>query len=223
MPLRAWAFVAVCLLANSFAAAADHKLEPVKGLPDALAPDVAKLISPQGHQIAGPKGAIVEVWFVDNVAVKDGFKPSLSQMYPFQAGQLVGAIRVAKGADFTDFRNQQIKPGVYTLRFGLQPSDGNHVGTSETADFLLALPAAADTKTDNISNFNALAKSSAKASGATHPAIFSLVDPKKAADTAKLEKQGDDHWVLNAVLNGKAKDQAVPVKVRLIVIGHSEG
>lgn len=222
MQLRAWT-AALCVVVCSLVSAADHKLEITKAAPEGFAPDIAKLLSPQGYQINGAKGAVVEVWFANDIAVKDGFKPSLSQMYPFQSGQLIGAIRVAKGADFTDFRNQQVKPGVYTLRFGLQPSDGNHVGTSETSDFLLALPAAIDSKPESISSPAALAKSSAKASGATHPAIFSLVDPKKAANEAKLEKEGDDHWILNAVLNGKAKDQAVPVKLRLIVIGHSEG
>ena len=45
---------------------------------------------------------------------------------------------------FTDFRGQEIKKGVYTLRYGQQPEDGNHIGTSELADFLLAIPAGVD-------------------------------------------------------------------------------
>ena len=221
MKLRCLA-VFLCLL-TTVTLAADHKLGRVESAPDGLSPDIAKLLDQKGYQINGSKGPVAEIWWVQEIALKDGFKPSLGQMYPFQAGQLLGALRVTKGADFTDFRNQQIKAGVYTLRFGLQPSDGNHVGTSETSDFVLALPAAVDTKTDAIKTFQDLTKLSAKASGATHPAIFSLVDAKKAGDAATLEKHGAEHWVLSVVLSGKNATGAVPVKLRLIVVGHAEG
>ncbi len=212
----------LCLL-TTVTLAADHQLARVESAPDGLSPDIAKLLDQKGYQINGSKGPVAEIWWAKEIAVKDGFKPSLGQMYPFQAGQLLGALRVTKGADFTDFRNQQIKAGVYTLRFGLQPSDGNHVGTSETSDFVLALPAAIDTKTDAIKTFLDLTKLSAKASGATHPAIFSLVDSKKAGDAATLDKHGPEHWVLSVVLSGKNATGVVPVKLRLIVIGHAEG
>jgi len=221
MKLRRLVLLLVTLTA-SFASAADPKLSRVEQTPEGLGADVAKVLDPKGYQLSGNKGAIVELWLAKEVSVKDGFKPSLAQLYPFQAGQLVGALRVPKGADFTDFRNQQMKPGVYTLRFGLQPADGNHVGTSETSDFLLALPGMTDTSADPIKP-DALAKASAKASGATHPAIFSLVDSKTASAEPKLEKQGSENFVLSLTVSGKNKDGVVPVKLRLIVIGHAEG
>ncbi len=222
MLLRLW-IATCCVLISTFAVAADHKLERVAAAPEGLSAEIAKVLDAQGYQVVGPKGAVVEVWFAKDIAVKDGFKSSLAQLYPFTTGQLIGAMRVTKGGDFTDFRNQQLKAGVYTLRYGLQPSDGNHVGTSETSDFLLALPSASDEKPDSVSSPQTLARLSAKAAGATHPTIFSLMDPKPVGDAAKLEKHGSDHWILNAVLGGKASDKAIPVKMRLIVIGHSEG
>ncbi len=221
MKLRCLALFVMCL-ASSFALAADPKLSRIEQAPEGLGAEVTKILDPKGYQLTGDKGAIVELWLAKEITVKDGFKPSLAQLYPFQAGQLLGALRVPKGANFTDFRNQQIKAGVYTLRFGLQPADGNHVGTSETSDFLLALPGTTDTSIDPIKP-EALSKASAKASGATHPAIFSLVDSKTASAEPKLEKQGSENFVLSVTVNGKNKDGAVPVKLRLIVIGHAEG
>lgn len=221
MKLRSFFAVALCLVVT-FAVAADPKLGRLDAAPEGLGADVTKTLDPKGFQLTDAKGPIVELWLAKELTVKDGFKPSLAQLYPFQAGQLVGALRVPKGANFTDFRNQQIKAGVYTLRFGLQPADGNHVGTSETSDFLLALPATTDTSADPIKP-DVLSKASAKASGATHPAIFSLVDSKTASPEPKLEKQGSENWVLSLTLNGKNKDGAVSVKLRLIVIGHAEG
>ena len=86
------------------------------------------------------------------------------------AGQLIGALRVPEGTTFTDFRGQEIKPGVYTLRYGQQPQDGNHIGTSELADFLLALPAEADTELKPIADADALSQKSAEAAGSTYSA-----------------------------------------------------
>ena len=92
----------------------------------------------------GPKGTICDVSFVKSLAVRPGFKPELNVKYPFTSGQLIGVLRVSKKASFTDFRGQELKAGVYTLRYGQQPEDGNHIGTSEVYDFLLALPAKID-------------------------------------------------------------------------------
>ncbi|HUG90680.1 MAG TPA: hypothetical protein VML55_07605, partial [Planctomycetaceae bacterium] len=122
-----------------------HKLEAVKELPKGLSAKVAAEFSPQGHRVVGPDGPVAELWLAKSAAVKPGFKPTLNVKYPFTPGQLIGALRVLEGTTFTDFRGQEITPGLYTLRYGQQPQDGNHIGTSDLADFLLALPAESDT------------------------------------------------------------------------------
>lgn len=223
MKIRLLLSAVVLSFACSVCLAADHELKPVKGVPEGLAPAIAEQLNAEGFQIADSKGAAVEIWLLKSVAVKDGFKPGSSQMYPFRGGQLIGAMRIPASADVTDFRGQQMAAGTYTLRFGLQPMDGNHVGTSDTFDFLLALPAKTDTRTDAISSFKELTQISAKAAGSTHPAIYSLLDPKKAGEKATLEKVGGDHWVLSLTLNGSDGQKAVPVKLRLVVIGQFEG
>ena len=129
-----------------------------------------------------------------------------------------------KGIDeYTDFRDQEIAPGIYTLRYGLQPEDGNHLGTSDTYDFILALPAKYDTKPATIEDFYELSERSGKAAGSTHPAIFSLLDPAKAGKETKLEEDtSNDDWVLTFTAKGDAKGKASEVKIRLVVIGISE-
>ena len=84
-----------------------------------------------------------------------------------------------KGADF---RGQEIAAGAYTLRYGDQPVDGNHVGTFDTRDFLLLLPAGADESPAALAEADLFEKS-AQAAGSTHPAILPLVKP--AGDGAK--------------------------------------
>jgi hypothetical protein len=212
------------ILAVSFVQADDHKLSAVKKGPEGLSPAIAKLLDPSGHQISGPDGPVVELWLLKGIELKEKFKPSSLQQYPLNPGQLLGAMRISKGADYTDFRGQQMKPGTYTMRYGLQPQDGNHVGTSETYDFMLALPAKTDVKTTPIKTFEELAEISAKAAGSTHPAIFSLLDPETASKEAKLTQDDfTEHWILSLASKAKAKDKAVDLKIRLVVVGESEG
>lgn len=221
--------LAAALLVSGFStfsanAADEHTLKPVKEGPKGLSPDIEKLLDPVGHQIHGADGAVVELWLLKSLPVKAGFKPNFTQFYPFTPGQLLGALRVPKGAEYMDFRGQQISAGTYTLRYGLQPMDGNHVGTSETYDFILALPAKIDQKPATIEDFYKLAEQSGKAAGSTHPAIFSLLDPAEASKEPKLEQDGfTDHWILNFSGKGDAKGEKSDVKVRLVVVGQFEG
>lgn len=220
--------LAVALLVSVFAlpgtaTADDHKLKAVKEVPKGLSPEIEKLIDAAGHQILGEEGAVVELWLLKSLPIKSNFKSSAAQLYPFTPGQLLGAMRVPKGAEYTDFRDQEIAAGIYTLRYGLQPEDGNHLGTSDTADFILALPAKYDTKPATIDDFYELSERSGKAAGSTHPAIFSLLDPAKAGKETKLDEDtANDDWVLTFTAKGDAKGKATEVRIRLVVIGESE-
>ncbi len=203
------------------AAAADPKLDSVKAIPDGLNKDVAAMVSPQGHRVVVDGGAVCSVWFVKELPLKDKFKPSLSVKYPFVPGELLGVLQIETKSKFTDFRGQEMKAGVFTLRYGQQPEDGNHVGTSDLSDFLLAIPAAADSDPKPIKLLDSLTKSSAKASGSTHPAIFSLLPADKVPEAATLTHDGEKHHtILTAALNGKGLEKKIPL--RMIVIGKSD-
>ena len=195
------------------AAAPAHKLGRTKALPKGVA-----------GKIASPKGPVCSVWLVKDVPIRDKFKPTLSVKYPFTAGQLVGLLQVHGKTGYTDFRGQELKPGVYTLRYGQQPEDGNHVGTSELADFLLALPAKIDQDPKPIFGFEDLSAKSAKSAGATHPAIFSMLPGgKKPIKTAAVTHDEDhDFWILTVPAAAKTKSKAkAVVNLRFIAIGRS--
>jgi hypothetical protein len=201
-----------------------NELGAAKGLPEGVAKEVSATLNADGYQVSGPKGPVCSLWLSKSLEVKAGFKPTLNVKYPFALGQLVGVLQVAEKAKFTDFRGQEIKPGVYTLRYGKQPEDGNHIGTSELYDFLVAIPAKDDSEPKAIDSFQVLAKMSAKASGGTHPAIFSLLPVEKPAAKPVLEHDEEkEHYILNATTSGKADKTDLPVPVRLVVIGKSEG
>jgi hypothetical protein len=196
---------------------ADNKLEPVEGLPDGISKEVAAVMQAQGHRIAGAGGPVCSVWFVKEVPTKANFKPTLNVKYPFAPGELIGVLQVQVKSKFTDFRGQEMKSGVYTLRYGQQPEDGNHVGTSDLADFLLAIPAAMDSDPKPIAVFKDLAKRSAKSAGGTHPAIFSLLPADKSADKPTLTHDKDKNLVmLTAALTAKGGSK---IALRMVAIG----
>jgi len=43
-----------------------------------------------------------------------------------------------------DFRNDDIEPGVYTMRLGILPTDGDHLGTSPHPYMAVLVPAQYD-------------------------------------------------------------------------------
>ncbi len=215
--------LAVCC-AFLAAAKATHELSTVKAAPEGVAKELTGLLQGEGYQVSGTGGPIGTVWLAKSMPVKAGFKPTLNVKYPFATGEFLGVLQVHEKAKFTDFRGQEIKPGVYTLRYGRQPEDGNHIGTSELYDFLVAIPAKDDTSAEAIGSFANLAKMSAKTSGGTHPAIFSLLPVEKPTVKATLEHNEDaDHWILNATTSGKTDKTDVPVAVRMVVVGVSGG
>ena len=212
--------LSVCFLT---AAGASHKLEAVKTAPEGVSKKIADLLESSGYRIMGPKGAICDVSLVKSLAVRPGFKPGLNVKYPFTSGQLIGVLRISKKASFTDIRGQELKAGVYTLRYGIQPEDGNHIGTSEVYDFLLALPAKTDKDPKPLNLRDELHQRSAKSAGSTHPAIFSLLPVEKKAEAASLSHDEDhDFWILNVTGSGKEKNKGVKIPIRIIVIGRSE-
>jgi hypothetical protein len=188
--------------------------------PAGLSDKVAAAIASSGQQVTIEGVAVCTIWLAKDLPVKADFKPTLNVKYPFTPGQLIGAFEVQKKSEFTDFRGQDVAAGVYTLRYAQQPVDGNHVGTSELHDFLLAIPAKTDTDPAPLKNLEELHKRSATTAGANHPAIYSLLPAEETAKAAVLEHDGDkEYWIVTVV--GKSGGKPLPLK--LIVIGKSEG
>lgn len=224
MSSRFLIYLALLLSLPRLADASDDKtLAKVSQTPAGLSQPLAAKLDPQGYRVQTAQGAVCDVWLLKDLAAKPGFKPTLNVKYPFQSGELIGVLRVADKVDFTDFRGQAIKPGVYTLRYGQQPQDGNHIGTSEVSDFLLALPAATDTNLKPLGNPESLHKASAKAAGGNHPAIFSLLPSEAPVTSAMLAKDDNNHWVLSLPVPAVQGGKKISVSLRLIVIGKAEG
>ena len=90
--------------------------------------------------------------------------------FPFLAdGELLGVLEFAKEGH--DYRDQTVAKGVYTMRYGLQPVNGDHLGVSDYRDYILLLPSSKD-KAVAAPARKQLEERSADAAGTSHPASF---------------------------------------------------
>jgi hypothetical protein len=157
--------------------------------PAELSAGVASRLSPTAKVVAGD--ATLEIWLVDKLESSGG--PGWSGV---DSGTLVGALRVT-GA-FKEIRGKVVKPGVYTLRYGQQPQNGDHLGISLFREFLLISPAAID-KDPKILGFDGVVALSKEVIGTAHPASLSI-DPPEDAPGAVLStyknESGHDGLVL---------------------------
>jgi hypothetical protein len=199
-------------------ASAQYKLSTsTTPAPQDLAAGIRGELSDNAMQVNGASGAYCEIWLAKSVPTAPTPDTSLGVNFgQIPQGALVGAIKFdAQGADY---RNQPIKPGVYTLRFMLQPVNGDHQGVSPYRDFLLAVPAALDTSSAAMPP-DTLVNLSKKAAGSGHPSVWSLVPADSAPATLPAiahQQEDTDLWVVffQAPL-------ATPVKLGLAVVGHA--
>ena len=211
---------AVVLALLSPAAAQDYQVTKVETAApaDDLSPEIAALLQPVGFKLVkGGSRTVCEIWLCKEWPIAADAKTSGEVIYPLTPGQLIGAIRYPRKA--TDFRDQEIPAGVYTLRYGQQPVDGAHVGTSPTRDFLIASPAARD-KSPAVLDYKALVAAGKETTGTSHPAILSLQRPGESAEPLSVREEAELEWTI-VRFTGKAKagDTAKDLPLEAVLVG----
>jgi len=175
--------------------------------PADLAPAIASLLQPSGAKVA-IGDATLDIWWVQSIG---GDGPGWSGV---DSGTLVGAVRVS-GA-FKEIRGKVVAPGVYTLRYGQQPQNGDHLGISPYRDFLLLSPTAVD-KDPKVLGFDGVVALSKQVIGTSHPASLSL-DPPEDAPGAVLSAYKNDSGH-DGVVFEVARKPSGTIKFGLIVSG----
>ena len=155
-------------------------------------------------------GATLDFWFVSALPVDGAGPPDWSRV---AEGALVGAVRVT--GSFKEIRGKAVKPGVYTLRFGLQPQNGDHLGASPNREYLLLSPVAADTNPGPL-GFDGTVAISKQTVGTSHPAALSLDPP--VATTAVLSPVTNDFEHQGLVFEVPTSAGA-PLRFGVILIG----
>jgi hypothetical protein len=215
--------VAVLLVGSACCPAADGPTVKVEDLPPPaeLGEAVRSLFEGKAMTVSDDKGKpLCTVWAVKSLESKATAEQAKAGLRytNIEESTVVGAVKFP--AEWTDYRKQKIKPGVYTLRLAVQPSDGDHMGTAPYNDFCLICPAALDTKPELL-EVEKLHELSAKTIGRKHPGMMLLFPNKSSADAPAVEAKPKEHWVLNYRVPVSAAGEKTVLGFSLVVIGQS--
>jgi hypothetical protein len=218
-----WSFVAAMLVGFPFVADADdgkYSIKTVKSEPPKEVQEpIRKLLGDEAIELRDAKGKVIcEVWFRKEIPAKSGGDKGALTYRDLEETTVLGAIRFAQ--PYTDYRKQKVKRGVYTLRLGFQPMDGDHMGTAPYGEFALISPVSEDKKPDPMTA-KELQELSAKAIGETHPGVFLLFPNPKPEEQPKLADKGDGHWVVSTRLETNAGGRKLPLGISLTLVGHT--
>jgi hypothetical protein len=221
--LLSWAALLLGAAAvNAATPAAGYRVAELKEpAPEPLAAELRAALGKSGYRVTDESGKVVcDVWLRSDLPILEQFQEQLELKYPIAPGTLLGAIRYP--AATSDYRKQSIKPGVYTLRYGHQPQDGNHIGTAVYRDFAVVLPASEDKSPDLLSAEKAMDLSK-KTSGTTHPAILSLLpaQPGREQVPTMARDEAFEFEILVVKTSGKQGAKTRDLQIELVVVGHA--
>ncbi|MEX2140802.1 MAG: hypothetical protein WD894_16180 [Pirellulales bacterium] len=173
--------------------------------PAEIAEPIRAVLDGKVVRIVKDDKASFEFWFRKELPLAEKPAGGTLGLGTMKEGSILGAVRVA--GEHYDFRNEEIPPGVYTVRLGIQPEDGNHLGVAPTRTFALLIPAKHDTKLEPVGH-EQLMKAAAKINAAMHPSSLNLQPVEKAeGEFPRLEERtGGDHKVVLLKLSARLGD-----------------
>lgn len=207
--LLPWLLAASAALAND----AEPTVAGVSGLPEGISDAVARVLNPEGYRVELEGAPLADFWFRNELPL-EGESDGLFgiELGAVTSSGLVGAVRFHDA--WTDYRETDLNPGVYTLRYWIQPADGDHMGVSEYRDFLLICPSDIDVDPEQLFEEEALLELSTKASERVHPAVVAVFPIWDEVEEPSMVLNEIDQWTL-----------AVPLADRtlgIVVEGHGD-
>jgi hypothetical protein len=195
-----------------------YKAESIGAAPADVPAALQSTLDAQGARVTADGGAtLCEVWLRKTLPTSANSNTSSDVLYgALPEGAFLGVLHFPK--DTSDFRSQTIKAGFYTLRFGLIPQDGNHMGVNPTRDAFVLSPVSADKDPDKVLKFEDLVKLSQQASGTPHPG-FLVGAPVNGATFPSVAKDDSGNWDLQ--LKGHQSSGDLPLA--FTVVGHWQG
>ena len=163
---------------------------------------------------------VFEFWFRAEISLKAKPESAEKALQAIPEAALFGVVAVHQ--EQRDYKDNEFAPGIYTMRFGLQPQDGDHLGTSDHPYFAVLIPAKTDTKLEGISSYKPMVKASGKVTASGHPAILSL-RPASSEDgeIPKLNEPIADHKSVRVKVPAKVadKDEKASLVFELVYFG----
>jgi hypothetical protein len=195
-----------------------YKAAAIGAAPSDVPASIQGTLDSQGVRVTDGTGATVcEVWLRKALPASGSPNTSGDVLYgALTPGEFVGVVHFPSAT--TDFRSQNIKAGYYTLRYGLIPQDGNHMGVNATRDAFVMAPVAVDGDPNATPKFEDMVKQSQQASGTPHPG-FLVGAPVNGSTFPSVYKDDAGNWDLQ--IKGHAGSSDLPLG--FTVVGHWQG
>jgi hypothetical protein len=185
--------------------------------PKEVGEEIRKVLQPKAIQIIEGDKPVYEFWFRTEVPLKS--KPESPSKGLSALGEitLLGVAVLPEAR--RDYKDNEIAAGTYTMRFGLQPQDGDHLGTSEYPFFAVLIPAQSDTEIESIKKYKPMVKASGKVTVTGHPAVLSLRPPSSEEGQAPaLTTPAIGHKAVRVKLPAKAPESTQPTSILLELV-----
>jgi hypothetical protein len=183
-----------------------------KAPPQSLDASIREVLEPKAFQLFKGGQPVYEFWFRKEIPLKAKPESVSAGLKALAETTLVGAAVIHK--NLRDYRDDELVQGAYTVRFALQPQDGDHLGTADYPYFLVLVPVPLDKTIDYLSTYRKLVKTSGKNTSTGHPAILSL-RPVSSEEGAypRLTEPAPDHRALRLKLPAKPGGESAPVSL----------
>jgi len=205
------------LLALGCAQVAAPSVEPLKdSAPVELAEAQRRMLAPTGHRVLRAGQPLIDLWFRNAVPTAEPRQGKGILYGALVPGSFIAAGRIHDGA--SDFKGQKIAPGLYTLRYAVQPDDGDHQDVTESRDFLLLCDAAADATPGDLDE-KTLRTISARINGKKHPSVLYLTGRKGGSRPRVTTQSSPLRTVLEVDVSGTG---GTTLALAIVVDGKAE-
>jgi hypothetical protein len=163
--------------------------------PEEVAEPIRKVLNKEAVTLAIGESPFFQFWFREELPLAQPPAGGTLALDTLREGTVLGVLKVS--AERYDFRDEEIPMGVYVLRFGIQPEDGNHLGVAPTRTFALLIPAKDDMQLEPVAH-DELMEVAAVINAAGHPSNLNLQPVEQAeGEFPRLGEHNDgEHKVL---------------------------
>jgi len=218
-PAKFALLVAALLLALPAAAEWTVKKEATAA-PTEVSEVIRPLLSDEALKISRADKPELSLWLLNEWPLSAKPASPDTALEEVAEGALLGVVQVHHPR--RDYRDDEMPAGVYTVRMGIRPSDGDHLGTSDYVFFGVLIPATKDKTIEGYKGHEALSEASAEETAVFHPSILSLrPDSQPAAEPLSLHDLAEEHKVVRIVTPARLGDAVESLGFELVLEGHA--
>lgn len=188
--------LATSVFVGSGAAATEPDLVPGEsGPPEEIAMGIREVLEAAGPKVTLESGTSLEFWFRKEWPGGGSTGRQGATFSDIGIGALLGAVRI--DGPWSDYKGNAIEPGTFTLRYGMRPEDGNHMGVSVHLDFVLLVPVVEDPDLEVGWTQDDLNIMSFAATGIGHPGVMSLAPNYEEPDEPAVFVDDAGGWAVS--------------------------